>query len=621
MLNHKKPSIMLGMLLLIVGSAAYAALPPRVSWTPAQLTPASMEPGTSMSHTVVLQHTGILPIPATNQLRIVVEGAIAPSVTITPPQFPPVFKRGNQVTVPITISVPANTPAGEEKGNLVLKRILPNGKENEVWRADMLPVTVTVTPTCILPQVLQNGVCIDITGPDIRLFINPMDSQVASIEENGVKVDYYGDKNSTGYLTSLRHTRVYSAESGKTADIFFNEDGSLNRAVVDDLTLKIERLSETTAQVSITLSDGNTYSAPVDLPAIQSATQVDSNATKLSALTNTGGTGDPSSQSLVHVTKCGNPVDEATVEMIVTDQSILGKSRTFSGSDTGKKGTYSVSIPTKPAELSVIKDGQVILCDALNSVKNLGACNLFNKSDGISRLILLENAAVSLCLRTGPLLFVECELAAHTALLALVTTCRLDRICDPLSTIVDIYDDFKSNDALKLVPVAYIPGTFPDVPGGWNQVPVLAPSQFASTQGPFPEFTVNSNNASTIPPGSYSGPASWQAPYNDPSRVDVVVNNYGIVQKIFFLGENIPPYIALPLTFEYQNAKTSTFQAYGLPTAPAKAQLSLSCNSQTFDLNPEGYGRSTFQIDFGLDGPDLNVNFSDFANSFEGTAQ
>lgn len=161
MLNHKTLSIMLGMLLLIVGSAAYAALPPRVSWTPAQLTPASMEPGTSMSHTVVLKHTGILPIPATNQLRIVVEGAIAPSVTIIQPQFPSVFKRGNQVTVPITISVPANTPAGEKKGNLVLKRILPNGKENEVWRADVLPVTVTVTPTCILPQVLQNGVCVD----------------------------------------------------------------------------------------------------------------------------------------------------------------------------------------------------------------------------------------------------------------------------------------------------------------------------------------------------------------------------------------------------------------------------------------------------------------------------
>ena len=144
MLN-KTLSILLGMLLLIVGSAAYAALPPRISWTPAQLTPASMSPGTSTSHTVVLKHTGILPIPFTNQLRIVAEGAIAPFVTITQPKFPALLKRGNQVTFQVTVSVPANTPAGEINGNLVLKRILPNGKVKEVWRAEALPILIHVS--------------------------------------------------------------------------------------------------------------------------------------------------------------------------------------------------------------------------------------------------------------------------------------------------------------------------------------------------------------------------------------------------------------------------------------------------------------------------------------------
>ena len=137
MLNHKTLSILLGILLLIVGSAAYAALPPRISWTPAQLAPASLAPGTSANYTVVLKHTGILPILATNQLRIAAEGEIKPFVTITQPKFPLVFKRGDQVTVSITISVPANTPAGVKSGNLLLKRIL-NGKELEVWRADAL---------------------------------------------------------------------------------------------------------------------------------------------------------------------------------------------------------------------------------------------------------------------------------------------------------------------------------------------------------------------------------------------------------------------------------------------------------------------------------------------------
>ena len=146
MRNHKAHGlgILIGMLLLMVGSAASAALPPRISWTPAQLTPASMAPGTSTSHTVVLKHTGILPIPFTNQLRIVAEGAVAPFVTITQPKFPALFKRGNQVTFQVTISLPANTPAGEIKGSLLLKRIL-SGRETVVWRADSLPISIQVS--------------------------------------------------------------------------------------------------------------------------------------------------------------------------------------------------------------------------------------------------------------------------------------------------------------------------------------------------------------------------------------------------------------------------------------------------------------------------------------------
>ena len=162
----KHINILLGMLLLMLGSAANAALPPRISWTPAQLTPASMAPGTSTSHTVVLKHTGILPIPFTNQLRIVAEGAIAPFVTIAQPKFPALFKRGNQVTFQVTITLPANTPAGEIKGSLLLKRIL-NGKETEVWRADPLPISVQVVaaPSGLAPpsdpQVIEIG-----SGPE-----------------------------------------------------------------------------------------------------------------------------------------------------------------------------------------------------------------------------------------------------------------------------------------------------------------------------------------------------------------------------------------------------------------------------------------------------------------------
>lgn len=139
-----------------------------------------MAPGTSANHTVVLKHTGILPIPFTNQLRIVAEGAIAPFVTITQSKFPVVFKRGNEVTVPITISIPVNTPAGEIKGSLVLKRILPNGKVMEVWRADALPAELTFSFIPLPPDPGKAGKAtiegIDIGGGNNR-------------EPNGVRDD------------------------------------------------------------------------------------------------------------------------------------------------------------------------------------------------------------------------------------------------------------------------------------------------------------------------------------------------------------------------------------------------------------------------------------------------
>jgi hypothetical protein len=168
MRNYKTLIIMLGTLLFMLGSAAYAALPSRISWTPAQLSPAGMAPGTSTSHTIVLKHTGILPIPFTNQLRIVAEGAIAPLITITQPRFPSLFKRGDQVTFPITLSVPANTPAGQIKGSLLLKRIL-KGKETEVWRADALPVVLTIQePYAAVGVIGSTGGTIAVTTTDSR---------------------------------------------------------------------------------------------------------------------------------------------------------------------------------------------------------------------------------------------------------------------------------------------------------------------------------------------------------------------------------------------------------------------------------------------------------------------
>ena len=172
---NKRKSTLLGLALFLISGVVLAVtLPPKISWNPAQLNPASIAPGQTASFSVALIHTGILPIPATNQLRVVAEGDILPFVTVTQPTFPPVIKEGNSVNINLTVTVPQGTPLSVVKGNLTLNRILPNGTVKEVWRADALPLELTFSsffippaPNKALDEATIEGVDSDANGvPD-----------------------------------------------------------------------------------------------------------------------------------------------------------------------------------------------------------------------------------------------------------------------------------------------------------------------------------------------------------------------------------------------------------------------------------------------------------------------
>lgn len=153
------------LLLLVVGTAG--ALPPRITWNPNPLVTEEMAPGDEASYSVTLKNTGLLPILAAYQLQIVAEGAIVPYVTIAQPKFPNTFKRGQAVTFNVKVSVPDKTPAGEVKGNLVLKRFIRN-KVVDVWRAEALPVTIRIKAVELTPA--NQAVLGPLAGAEINAY-------------------------------------------------------------------------------------------------------------------------------------------------------------------------------------------------------------------------------------------------------------------------------------------------------------------------------------------------------------------------------------------------------------------------------------------------------------------
>lgn len=160
----KKVFLLTGLFVLLFTATAWATSP-RVSWEPEKLIPNSLAPDESVEFMVTLKHTGFLSIP-TQQLQIVAMGNVTPFVTITQPNWPPVLKRGGKVDVKLRVTAPQNIPLSVEKGELVIQRILPNGKVKEIWRAEALPIELTFSSIPLPPDPGEAGKA-DLLGIDV----------------------------------------------------------------------------------------------------------------------------------------------------------------------------------------------------------------------------------------------------------------------------------------------------------------------------------------------------------------------------------------------------------------------------------------------------------------------
>lgn len=205
-MHVSKKSFVATLALFLIATAAWA-LPPRINWEPNRFAPISVAPDERVVFPVTLIHNGILPIPATGQLRVIAEGEISPFVSIGQPTFPPVLKRGDRIPVMVTIAAPRGMSLSVKRGNILLERVLPNGKVKEVFRAEALPTELTFSTIPMPPDPGKKG----------EIGLLGIDS-----DGNGVRDDIdrfivfsypASEKRREGLRQSARHLHAYLRDS------------------------------------------------------------------------------------------------------------------------------------------------------------------------------------------------------------------------------------------------------------------------------------------------------------------------------------------------------------------------------------------------------------------------
>lgn len=133
--------LLLGAALALFGAGAWAATL-HLAWSPERLAPESLMPGTSVSYTVALRNLGPKPLSEAPHLTVEVRGDIAPYVAVNDPGFKGAIQAGETVGVTLRVTVPLGTPLSVKRGELVLVKVLSNGKQKEEF-SPSLPVELT----------------------------------------------------------------------------------------------------------------------------------------------------------------------------------------------------------------------------------------------------------------------------------------------------------------------------------------------------------------------------------------------------------------------------------------------------------------------------------------------
>lgn len=145
-----KRSILIGTaIVLALATFAVWATNTHVIWAPSHFIPSSVAPGETMNATVAFKNLGPSAIYG-KKLSLEVQGEVAGIVSVAPPSFQKTIKKGDSVSISISVVSPINAPLSVVTGELVLLEVKPDGTTKQAFN-DTLPLEITLSPFHLPP--------------------------------------------------------------------------------------------------------------------------------------------------------------------------------------------------------------------------------------------------------------------------------------------------------------------------------------------------------------------------------------------------------------------------------------------------------------------------------------
>lgn len=148
MFRQKKFLALFGAMLALF-SAALWATSASVEWNPSRFAPASIAPGETLNATVTFTNKGSSAIND-SKLSLEVRGDAASIVSVTEPAFPQTIKKGESVSVNLSVQSPSDTAVRVVNGSLVLLESKPKGTKDTF--SATLPLEITLSPFSLPPE-------------------------------------------------------------------------------------------------------------------------------------------------------------------------------------------------------------------------------------------------------------------------------------------------------------------------------------------------------------------------------------------------------------------------------------------------------------------------------------